>query len=194
MVGAAPPCVDSQSVLWAVQTCPWQTSTDDELVARSLGELGWSLYAGDAYLARRSAPADPNDLSGHEIVALDTDWSASAAAKWLEKHAANAAYEDQRVGMPGQRVGAAGGGADAAAQPGRARTLDRRASAAAHHHQMAAEAARSQRRIGVCLTGARRCCRTRCRRLAASARVRPTMPGPWARRRRDARCFSSSCR
>ena len=46
---------------------------DEDLVTRSLGEVGWSLYAGEAYLARRPAPADPNDLSGHEIVALKAD-------------------------------------------------------------------------------------------------------------------------
>jgi DNA-binding transcriptional LysR family regulator len=71
----------------AVQVRP---ATDEDLVSRALGEVGWSLYAGQAYLARRSAPADPNDLSGHDIVALIADSSATPAAKWLAEHAANA--------------------------------------------------------------------------------------------------------
>ena len=67
-----------------------RTVIDADLVTRSLGEVGWSLYAGEAYLARRSAPADLNDLSGHEIVALKTDSPSAPAAKWLAEHAANA--------------------------------------------------------------------------------------------------------
>lgn len=60
---------------------------DDDLVQRSLGPVGWSLYAAQSYLSRRPAPIDPNDLSGHEIVALATDSTAAPAAKWLAKHA-----------------------------------------------------------------------------------------------------------
>ena len=63
---------------------------DEDLVRRSLGEVGWSLYAADAYLARRAGPIDPNDLSGHEIVALKADSASAPAAKWLAEHAANA--------------------------------------------------------------------------------------------------------
>jgi DNA-binding transcriptional LysR family regulator len=67
-----------------------RTLIDEDLVRRSLGEVGWSLYAADTYLARRPEPIDPNDLSGHEIVALNTDATAAPAAKWLAEHAANA--------------------------------------------------------------------------------------------------------
>jgi DNA-binding transcriptional LysR family regulator len=63
---------------------------DEDLVRRSIGEVGWSLYASGAYLARRPAPVDPCDLSGHEIVALASDSTAAPAAKWLAKHAAKA--------------------------------------------------------------------------------------------------------
>ena len=63
---------------------------DADLVRRSLGEVGWSLYAADSYLARRPGPVDPNDLSGHEIVALNTDSMLAPAAKWLSEHAGNA--------------------------------------------------------------------------------------------------------
>ena len=45
--------------------------TDEDLVAQHLGEAGWSLYAADAYLARRPAPNNPRDLAGHDIIAFD---------------------------------------------------------------------------------------------------------------------------
>jgi DNA-binding transcriptional LysR family regulator len=67
-----------------------RTVVDEDLVRRSLGEVGWSLYAADSYLSRRPEPIDPNDLSGHEIVALNTDATAAPAAKWLAEHAAKA--------------------------------------------------------------------------------------------------------
>lgn len=67
-----------------------RTVIDEDLVRRSLGEVGWSLYASDAYLARHPGPIDPNDLSGHEVVALASDSTAAPAAKWLAEHAANA--------------------------------------------------------------------------------------------------------
>lgn len=63
---------------------------DDDLVRRVIGEVGWSLYGAESYLARRSEPIDPNDLSGHDIVALASDSTAAPAAQWLAKHAANA--------------------------------------------------------------------------------------------------------
>jgi DNA-binding transcriptional LysR family regulator len=44
---------------------------DEDLVARKLCKTGWSLYASQAYLARRPAPADPNDLTGHEVIGYD---------------------------------------------------------------------------------------------------------------------------
>lgn len=65
-------------------------ATDKDLVRRTLGEVGWSLYASSAYLARHPAPVDPYDLSGHEIVALASDSTAAPAAKWLAVHAKNA--------------------------------------------------------------------------------------------------------
>jgi DNA-binding transcriptional LysR family regulator len=63
---------------------------DETLVQRSLGIVGWSLYAAPSYLARRPEPIDLNDLSGHDIVALATDSTAAPAAKWLAKHAGKA--------------------------------------------------------------------------------------------------------
>jgi len=67
-----------------------RTVIDVDLVRRSLGDIGWSLYATDAYLARHPGPVDPNDLTGHEIVALKAESTSAPAAKWLAEHAANA--------------------------------------------------------------------------------------------------------
>lgn len=58
---------------------------DQDLIARPLGESGWSLYASPAYLARHSTPADPDDLSGHEIIGYDLTLSEVPAAKWIEQ-------------------------------------------------------------------------------------------------------------
>jgi DNA-binding transcriptional LysR family regulator len=54
-----------------------------DLVARSLGEIGSSLYASSRYLEEYSAPVDLSDLSGHRVVAFGTDLSALPAAQWL---------------------------------------------------------------------------------------------------------------
>ncbi len=64
--------------------------TDEDLVAQSMGEVGWSLYAADTYLARRGAPVDPRTLSGHEIIGYDESLEAVPGAKWLAAHAQDA--------------------------------------------------------------------------------------------------------
>lgn len=43
---------------------------DSTLTARKLGELRYGLYASPGYLARRAAPAQPEDLAGHEALAF----------------------------------------------------------------------------------------------------------------------------
>lgn len=63
---------------------------DQDLVARSLGEAGSSLYAAPLYLRDRPAPADLSDLSGHLLVAFGAELSALPAARWLESHAGQA--------------------------------------------------------------------------------------------------------
>jgi DNA-binding transcriptional LysR family regulator len=57
---------------------------DKELVARKLCEVGWALYASDAYLARQGAPRDPNDLSGHDVIGYDPSLAGVPAATWLD--------------------------------------------------------------------------------------------------------------
>lgn len=51
------------------------------LVARKMGDEPFLLYAADDYLERRGAPADPNDLAGHDVVAFTAP---HPAARWCE--------------------------------------------------------------------------------------------------------------
>lgn len=50
----------------------------ETLVARRLGDGPFLLYGTDAYLHRRGAPADPNDLTHHEVVVYSGRHPASA--------------------------------------------------------------------------------------------------------------------
>jgi len=63
---------------------------DETLVVRKIEELGWSLYASPAYLARRPAPADPRHLSGHEVLGFNVGFSGHPGAIWLAEHGAGA--------------------------------------------------------------------------------------------------------
>lgn len=56
------------------------------LVARKLGDEPFLLYGADAYLDRRGAPADPDDLSDHDVVVYAgrhpaDEWCARAFAR-----------------------------------------------------------------------------------------------------------------
>lgn len=62
-----------------------------DLVARSLGEVGSSLYASPRYLQAQAAPITLSDLSGHRLVAFGAELSAMPAARWLQAHAGQAA-------------------------------------------------------------------------------------------------------
>lgn len=63
---------------------------DDTLVAQKVGEIGWSLYAAPAYLARHPAPADPRDLDGHEVLGFNSTVARLPGARWLAEHGAGA--------------------------------------------------------------------------------------------------------
>jgi len=60
--------------------------TDETLVARKVGELGWSLYASGDYLKRRPAPANPRDLAGHEVLGFRAEHDTRPGARWLAEH------------------------------------------------------------------------------------------------------------
>lgn len=59
----------------------------DDLVARRLCDGGFAAYASRAYRERHPGPIDPDDLTGHELVAFDTTFAAMPAAKWIEERA-----------------------------------------------------------------------------------------------------------
>ena len=63
---------------------------DKGLIARKLCESGWSLYASDAYLRRRGAPQDVNDLSGHDVIGFDPSLLRAPQAQWLEARSVGA--------------------------------------------------------------------------------------------------------
>ena len=63
---------------------------DEDLVARSLGDVGWSLYASPRYLESHPAPSSPEDLAGHKVIAYGAELAALPAAQWLEANAAQA--------------------------------------------------------------------------------------------------------
>jgi DNA-binding transcriptional LysR family regulator len=63
---------------------------DEELVARKLCDSGFALYGSAAYLARRAPPADPGDLSRHDLIGFDPSLSGTPAAQWIETRAKGA--------------------------------------------------------------------------------------------------------
>ena len=60
-------------------------------MVRKLCDSGFSLYASDAYLSRHPAPADLDDLGGHELIGFDPGLAALPAAQWIERRAARGA-------------------------------------------------------------------------------------------------------
>jgi len=85
--GARPANLKAGEADLAIRIAP---ITDKDLVARKLGDSGSALYASDAYLARRGAPHDLDDLRDHDVVGYDKSFSGVPAGVWLEarsKHA-----------------------------------------------------------------------------------------------------------
>ncbi|HSI04948.1 MAG: LysR family transcriptional regulator [Myxococcota bacterium] len=56
--------------------------TPEALVARKLGDEPFFLYGASSYLQRRAAPANPNDLAGHDTIACTVR---HPAAEWCAK-------------------------------------------------------------------------------------------------------------
>jgi DNA-binding transcriptional LysR family regulator len=59
---------------------------EDNLVARKVSEIGWSLYASPEYLRSNPAPQDPRDLAGHKLVGFGENLTAVPGAKWIAAH------------------------------------------------------------------------------------------------------------
>ena len=55
----------------------------DALIARPLGESGFSLYAAPSYLSRHPRPADLDDLSNHHVIGFDPALADTPPALWL---------------------------------------------------------------------------------------------------------------
>jgi DNA-binding transcriptional LysR family regulator len=64
--------------------------TQSALVARRVGQLGWSLYASEAYVARKGPLQSLGDLSGHDLIAYDAELKAGFGPRWLDEHAGSA--------------------------------------------------------------------------------------------------------
>jgi len=62
-------------------------TADENLIERHLGDIAWSLYATPAYLRRRPAPRNVDDLSGHDLIAYGSDVATQPAARWMEERA-----------------------------------------------------------------------------------------------------------
>jgi DNA-binding transcriptional LysR family regulator len=67
----------------AVRTAPLR---DPDLLVRTAGQIGWSLYAGKGYHARFPVKTDPVDLSGHAILGFHADMAGSEPDRWLAAH------------------------------------------------------------------------------------------------------------
>jgi DNA-binding transcriptional LysR family regulator len=85
--GARPVDLEKGEADLAVRSAP---VTSKDLVVKKLCESGWSLYASKAYIARRSKPVDPDDLSGHDVIGYDPSLASVPASKWIEDPARRA--------------------------------------------------------------------------------------------------------
>jgi DNA-binding transcriptional LysR family regulator len=65
-------------------------TTHRDLIVRKLCELPWTMYASDAYVARRGVPAPIDDLRGHDVVGFDDALATVPGATWLAAHGAGA--------------------------------------------------------------------------------------------------------
>lgn len=63
--------------------------TDEDLIAKKVGELAFALYAARDYVAQHPS-IDPEDLAGHDVVAFDPALARSPAARWLDARTASA--------------------------------------------------------------------------------------------------------
>jgi DNA-binding transcriptional LysR family regulator len=65
-------------------------TTEGDLTCKRLCDVGWSLYASEAYLARAEAQATPTDLAGQQIIGFDETMARSPGAIWLDQHKSGA--------------------------------------------------------------------------------------------------------
>jgi DNA-binding transcriptional LysR family regulator len=82
---------------------------DGELIARPLGDSGFSLYAAPAYLAKRGAPVDVDDLSGHDVIGFAPALQLLPPAQWIEQHGRGATLVLRGRDMADLQAAALGG-------------------------------------------------------------------------------------
>jgi DNA-binding transcriptional LysR family regulator len=89
---------------------------DPDLVARRVGDVGWSLFAARAYLERKPMGNGLLDLRGHDVIGFDPLLADSAMGQWLDLNA-----RDATIVMRGREMvdiaGAAAAGAGIALLP-----------------------------------------------------------------------------
>ena len=65
-------------------------TTEADLTCKILCDVGWSLYASEAYLGRAGDQPNPTDLAGQQIIGFDETMARSPGAIWLDEHKAGA--------------------------------------------------------------------------------------------------------
>lgn len=65
-------------------------TTQRDLIARTLCETKWRMFASEAYLARRGRPSPIDNLAGHEVIGFDDRLATVPGAQWLAAHGAGA--------------------------------------------------------------------------------------------------------
>ena len=82
-----------------------------DLISRTVGLTGWSIYAAPAYLQRRGMLASPTALEGHDVIGFDEAMATTPGGLWLAAHAAGARVVLRANGIvPALNAAAAGMG------------------------------------------------------------------------------------
>jgi DNA-binding transcriptional LysR family regulator len=76
-------------------------TTQPDLICRRVGNAGWSLYASEAYVARRGIPNPATDLTGHDVIGFDESLAGSPGAQWLDSYGKTA-----HIPLRGNSIGA----------------------------------------------------------------------------------------
>jgi len=64
----------------------FMATTEQSLMQRSIGTVGWALYGSKDYIAAHGRPPSASELRGHRVVGFDTPMSGVPGAQWLEEH------------------------------------------------------------------------------------------------------------
>jgi len=83
--------------------------TQQGLVVRLLGKVGWSLYASETYVARKGVLSSVGDLRGHQLIAYDEGLKNSPGQRWFDEHAPEATVVMRGGSMRGVQLAIAQG-------------------------------------------------------------------------------------